>query len=82
MASRLALQFWGGVPWRSSAGAPRQVAAEYMESYKALTPIYEETYKYLDFDQSDDYTSIAKGVVIAAGVKDATRELDAPSTMW
>ena len=34
----------------------------------------EETYKYFDVGQYNDYTSIAEGVLIDADVKDATTE--------
>merc|ERR1712127_699058 len=48
--------------------------AEYMESYRALVAKKSETYKYLNFDQYDDYTSKAKGVEIDGDVKEATRK--------
>merc|ERR1712187_826848 len=38
--------------------------AEYMESYQALSSKKDTTYRYLNFDQYDDYTSKADTVKI------------------
>jgi len=48
--------------------------AEYMESYKALNAKKDETYKYLNFDQYDDYTSKANTVEIESDVKESAKK--------
>merc|ERR1712204_140538 len=48
--------------------------AEYMESYQALNSKKDQTYRYLNFDQYDDYTSKAKDIEIEADVKGSAKK--------
>merc|ERR1719445_2098562 len=56
------------------ASAELAAIAENMESYKALSAKKDETYRYLNFDQYDDYTSKAKDIEIDADVKDSAKK--------
>merc|ERR1712088_1235364 len=47
---------------------------EYMESYQALSSKKDTTYRYLNFDQYDDYTSKAKNIEIEPEVKEGAKK--------
>merc|ERR1719499_2316750 len=48
--------------------------AEYMESYQALSSKKDTTYRYLNFDQYDDYTSKADKIEIEPEVKEGAKK--------
>merc|ERR1712087_523722 len=48
--------------------------SEYMESYQALVQKKDATYRYLNFDQYDDYTSKADGVKIDTEVMESAKQ--------
>merc|ERR1712087_213952 len=48
--------------------------SEYMKSYEALNQKKETTYKYLNFDQYDDYTSKADKIEIEPEVKEGAKK--------
>merc|ERR1712203_815939 len=48
--------------------------SEYMESYEALSQKKDTTYRYLNFDQYDDYTSKADKITIEPEVKEGAKK--------
>jgi aconitate hydratase 2/2-methylisocitrate dehydratase len=39
--------------------------AEYLEGVKKIEPMADDIYRYLNFDQLDEYTSVAEGVEVS-----------------
>merc|ERR1719444_171328 len=50
---------------------------EYMEMYQALDKVHDTTYKYLNFDQYEDYVASAKGVEIEDDLLESAKQAHA-----